>query len=161
MCRSLPGSLPIIPIRCSQMSICHPYSTSCQITRFAPNVRGGKKKREGGENAPVQSRASSPANVALKSCRIKKFSRRKGEGKRSPLCGISIMLFPPFPPLLHLCFFNRGPRLISERFSPIFLSGSSFSLKVPVGAPLIVYYISQLARRERIRRPVFYYGPCL
>lgn len=50
--------------------------------------------------------------------------------------GFQLWAFPP----LHLCFFNRGLQLISERFSPIFLIASSFSLNVPVGALQTVLY---------------------
>lgn len=69
---------------------------------------------------------------------------KKVNAKKNPPCGISITAFSP----LHLCSFNRSLQLISERFSPIFLSASSFSLNVPVGALETVYYISRSAHTE-------------
>lgn len=123
-------SLVLIPfemfIICLQMNICHLHCVSCQNNSLCLKPPKGKC------TCVMLSCVSAHWwSTASKSYWIKKFCLRKGKRKTSPLCGISIMIFFS----LHLCCFNRGPRLISERLFPIFLHTSSFSLNVPVGAP--------------------------
>lgn len=128
-------------IICLQMNICHLHCVSCQNNSLCLKPPKGKC------TCVMLSCVSAHWwSTASKSYWIKKFCVRKGKRKTSPLCGISIMIFFS----LHLCCFNRGPRLISERLFSIFLHTSSFSLNVPVGAPHTVHCISRLAKREQI-----------
>lgn len=132
-------------IRCFPMSICHLQCMSCQITHLT--LVWWKKC------TCVRRSSLLPGWWSTsKGYWIKMFCHKKSKEKRGSLRGISILII--FRP--HLCFFNRGPWLISGSFSPIsLLTFFSFSLNVPVVVPLILHHTSCLSQESMDVFPCF------